>query len=243
MNVLLVVCLVAVTGGAWAFRENLRKQPALVAVLIGVVVLLAVGSLVKDQTHPDLKGAPVYERSVGYALGQAAVNAFPDGGEILVIRLRFDKSWAKAKADGYVAGLEQGLDGSGVKVAGVEPKSIFDGAYVGVDDPTIPMPELMALLRKYPDVDAVVSFCGFPDVSLKELPPEMPPLLVAGTHSLRHGKWLQQGKAIAMVITRPDVEGDVDLSKGRPLNEVFDDLNYLVTADNLTDIARQLRAK
>ena len=167
MNLLLVVCLAAVAGGAWKFREPLRKQPVVPGVLIVLVVGVALASLLKDTTHPDLKKAPVYERSVGYALGQAVANAFPDGGDVLVIRLRFDKSWAKAKADGYVAGLEQGLKGSGIKIAGVEPKSVFEGAYLGLDDPTIPMPELKTLLTEYPDVNAVVSFCGFPDVSLR----------------------------------------------------------------------------
>ena len=49
---------------------------------------------------------------------------------------------------------------------------LFPGASGGMDDPNIPLPALMELLEKYPDVVAVVSFCGFPDVLLNNLPEE-----------------------------------------------------------------------
>jgi hypothetical protein len=185
--------------------------------------------------------APVYERSVGHALGQAAAAALPGGGELLVIRLRFDKSWAQKKADAYVEGLAQGLEGSSLTIAGVEPESVFPGSAGGMDDPDIPLPELMTLLEKYPDVVGVVSFCGFPKVSLGDLPEQVPPLFVAGTHSLRQANWILSGRVVAMVIGRPDVDGEVDLSPQRPLEDVFASLNYLVNKDNLRDIARTLR--
>jgi hypothetical protein len=243
MNAWVLVGLVLVAGVAFCFRKSLQNQPLLVVLLIVLVLGVAARTMIRDRSHPELSRTPIYERSVGYALGQAAAQALPDGGELLVVRLRFDKPWAKIKADGYVDGLKEGLKGSRLKIAGVEPKSIFPGAYIGFDVPTIPREALMALLeREYSNVVGIVSFCGFPEGRLDDLPEDVPPLFVAGTHSLIHGNWLTTGRAAAMVVGRPDVQGEVDLSGRTPLPEVFDDLNYLVTADNLQDIVREMRS-
>lgn len=242
MRVLVLICLAVATVAVCLCGKKLKyHQPILIGLAVALMVV-AFGIIKRDRSHPDLSQTPIYERSVGYALGQAAAEAFPKGGELLVVRLRFDKPWARIKADGYVDGLQQGLRGTSLEIAGVEPESIFPGAYMGLDEPVIPLPELMGLLEEYPDVVGIISFCGFPGVKLGQLPEEVPPLFVAGTHTLRHGQWLQSGRAMAMVVGRPDVEGDVDLSGRTPLSEVFESINYLVTADNLKDVARAMRA-
>lgn len=222
-------------------KEKLEEYRWVVVAVTVVAVLLAARAVFKDNTHPDLLRTPVYERSVGHALGRAAVNAFPDGGKLLVIRMRYPKEWANRKADGYVDGLKKGLDGSKLRIAGIEPDQPLPEAVSGLDEPSIPMPKLLAYLETYPDIVGVVSFFGFPQVSLADLPESVPPLLVAGSHRFGHGKWVQSGRVVAMVAPRPDVEGELDLSEKRPLEDVFRSLCYLVTADNLMEIAVELR--
>ena len=236
-----ILTLVALIG-VLVNRKKIPNYGVVAGGLAGLALVLSLFRLTSgSQVHPDLRAPPVYELSVGHALGKAAVKAFPGGGDLLVIRLRFDKSWARDKADAYVEGLERGIEGSSLRNAGVEPESIFPGAAGGMDDPDIPMDDLLALLEQYPDVVAVVSFCGFPKVSLKDLPDHVPPLLVAGTHSFRHGRWLTSRRAVAMVMGRPDIEGDIDLSRKQPLEEVFASLNYLLTPDNVEEMAHKVR--
>lgn len=242
MTALLLILSLSGLGLVLAFRRSIPNYPVVAVALAGLAVLLALGRLAGGGgVHPSLREPPVYERSVGHALGQAAVAAFPDGGDLLVIRLRYEKAWARAKADAYVEGLEQGIKGSGLRIAGVEPEAVFPVAVGGMDEPSIPMADFMALLERYPGVVGVVSFCGFPLVSLEELPDSVPPLLVAGIHHLRHGRWILADRVVAMVVGRPDVWEDVDLSPKRPLEEVFASLSYLVTRENVHEIAGRLR--
>ena len=93
-----ILTLVALIG-VLVNRKKIPNYGVVAGGLAGLALVLSLFRLTSgSQVHPDLRAPPVYELSVGHALGKAAVKAFPGGGDLLVIRLRFDKSWARAKA-------------------------------------------------------------------------------------------------------------------------------------------------
>ena len=86
MMTLLVIAILIALVLVLVYRKAVPNYQVVAGGLAAAALLVALGRLTSGSgVHPDLKAPPVYERSVGHALGQAAAKAFPNGGELLVI--------------------------------------------------------------------------------------------------------------------------------------------------------------
>jgi hypothetical protein len=237
MTATLLLFLVLLIAVFIADRKGLPGTKIALCILGALAIAVAVVRMTRVSREQARSPSNILARSMGYMLGRTAVEAFPDGGEVLVVQSHLNTPRFQVMHEAERAGLEQALKGSSLRVAAVEPANREEEGVSILEleaAMAIPYEDFQSYLRSYPDVLVIISFTGLPDIAIDELPEDAPGLLVYGTYDLEQcAPWLRGGKLLATVCYRPDADWAALPEPDDTEETAFNRWHVLVTPENL----------
>jgi len=245
VTVLLLAALVTV---AWRRRQSPTR--ALTA-LLAVLAVASLGAAVLVWRRPQQEVARqiaqmerVHE-AIGFTLGRAVAQAFPQGGDVLVLLpglpAKFPKSGVGAA---QVKGLQAGFGRDNLRAVpvGYAPASADEAREIQVDWPGrgVPFAKINEWFVARRGAVAVVAFTMVGRGLHRQPQPQIPPLFLMGTPIMGMGSedrdlwldWVKPGGLEAVVVF-PAAFDWATAAAPNSLPEVFQNCCELITPDNI----------
>ena len=255
MMFLTVILLVALGIVAW-FRQ--RSPARALDALLGLLAVASLGSAAIVWRRPQQEVARQVARiervheAIGFALGQAVAQTFPQGGDVLVLLPGLPANFPKSgMGASQVKGLQAGFGrvslhavpvGSPATSAAEAQEMQADWSLHG-----IPLAKINEWFVARRGAVAVVAFTVVGAGSQRPLPTQIPPLFASGSPILAAGSgdqnlwldWVRPGGLEAVVISPSGFDWGQAAAPGS-LPEVFQKCCEIVTPDNVAKVRPRL---
>lgn len=233
----LIVCI--------ALRKSQPDATRLgIPLLAGIAILVAAVNLLKPQGNLATHIAGDFAEAQGAVVGEAVVQALPDGGRLLVIQWDSEVEPYRGIIKSHQAGFARAIRKLGFDVAEVGPDPFATPASGANEDGVMSLSELgipaamvQGWLIEHGPVDAIVSFCTLrTDVYRSKIPSTTPIFVVAQEGPTRElVAAVHHDRVTAVVLLKPDSDWRVKPPKGSA-RDVFDVRYLLLTKDNVDEV-------
>lgn len=202
------------------------------SILVGagaiLVILVAGFSMLRKPRAPDIDLAPF--QGIGLVAAEETARILAQGGKVLVVTIGAEGA-GTSPFHAQLEAFQQAIQQLGtVSVAAVEQADQAGGRSPGPEI-GIPGSQYLQLLVAYPEIDAIVSLVGPPQITGEELgrlPPDRPPLVVVSMLGLGVRRLLEAGVIQVAVVPRTDSEKAVGPDPQSP-REWFERYYQIVT--------------
>jgi len=218
MIVLTIFLLVALVIVAW--RRQQSPTPVLNLLLVGLAVAsLAAAAMVWCRPHLEEARCTArtnrLQEAIGFELGQAVAQAFPQGGTVLVLLAGLPAKFPKnGVGAAQVKGLQAGFGRANLQAVpvGYTPATDFEAMEIQAEWPRrgVPFEKINEWFAAHRDAVAVVAFLLVGTGPRGQPPPQIPPLFVVGAPAIGMGPetkelgldWVRPGAVEAVVVYR-----------------------------------------
>ena len=246
MTIFTILLLVALVIVAWRRQQSPTRA---LTVLMIVLAVTSLGSAVVVWERPQQEVARQIARiervneAIGFALGCAVAQVYPQGGEVLVLLPGLPAKFPKdgvgaAQLKGLRAGF--GRDNLRAVPVGYTPASTAEAQEVQHDWPRsgVPFAKINEWFAARRSAVAVVAFTAVGTGLNRLSPAQIPPLFLIGTPILGTGDqslwldWVKPGGLEAVVVS-PNGFDWATAAAPSSLPEVFNKCCDLITPDNV----------
>lgn len=244
----LSILLIALIIVAWRRQQSpSRMLNALLALLVVACLGMAVAVWLRPRREIARQVAR-FERvheAIGFELGRAVAQAFPQGGDVLVLLPGLPAKFPKSGVDAaQVKGLQAGFGRGNLHAVpvGYTPASADEAQEIQADWPRrgIPIEKINEWFAVRRGAVAVVAFTAVGTGPHRRLPTQIPPLFASGTPILGTGSgdhdlwldWVKPGGLEAVVVSASGFDLAAAAASGS-LPEVFHKCCELITPDNV----------
>ena len=212
-------------------------NPILYSLLVAIFLLLS-GIFSRDCGRQSSdQGILDFGEVCGGKLGEHIAQAFPEGGEVLVLQLFRGKpagpGGSSPMAEAQIKGLKRGFGKTGLKsILGTLEGGVEILEVIRMGSGMIPEEMFLQALEQAPQAVAVVSCVGVP--VLQSLPENLPPIyLLSGADRGTCRSLLSSGVVSAGVFLKSGPDFKTKPNRGMSADEIFNLRYVLVTADAL----------
>ena len=242
MTILLVILLGLLTIVAWRRQQSPSRVLNTVLVVL-VVACLGVAVAVWRQPQREVaRRTSQIERvheAVGFELGRAVAQAFPQGGAVLVLLNGLPKKCPDSGVGAAeVRGLRAGFGRANLQAVpvGYSPASAEEAMEIQADWPRhgVPFEKINEWFAAQRGAVAVVAFTIVGTGPRGRQPPQIPPLFLLGAPAMETSwlEWVRSGAVEAVALNRSSFDWQAAASPSS-LAEVFQNCCELITPANV----------
>ena len=249
MTILLVILLVLLTIVAW--RRQHSPSPLLNAVLVVLLVACVgvAGAVWRRPQQEVARRALQIERvheAIGFELGRAVVQAFPQGGAVLVLLNGLPKKFPdNGVGAAEVRGLQAGFGRANLQAVpvGYSPASAEEAMEIQSDWPRhgVPFELINEWFAAQHGAVAVVAFTIVGTGPRGRQPPQIPPLFLLGAPAMETSwsEWVRPGAVEAVALNRSGFDWQAAAGSSS-LAGVFKNCCELITPANVAAVRDRL---